>query len=394
MKNCAVICEYNPFHTGHLYQLQRIATNGADNIFCVMSGAFVQSAMPAFCDKAIRAECAVLGGADAVIELPAVFATSSAQGFAEGAVKIIGGIHGISHLAMGAVGPESDILRLAEIKATHIDEFSKMLKIALDGGKSYNAANVAALSALYGKLYPDKCPIDGLLSDPNNILCIEYICALARLCPAVEPMIIQRRGAKHNDDIASDGFVSATAVRNADACGNLGGMRGYIPYNYEKMSLFRAEHAPSMDAYKKMAVFAVKKARAIDIAELRDCSEGMEHLIKNLSAYSDFDTYVDAIVGKRYGKKRVYRLFLDALLGIRKDDIRKNFCTRLLACKKSFDFSLLPSTVKTNNAELKSAAQADTQIKDILEIDNNAVALYNTLCGIDGNYFNYSLVKV
>ena len=79
MKNCAVICEYNPFHTGHKYQLDTLRSMSVDNIFCVMSGDFVQSAMPAFCDKLIRAECAIRGGADAVIELPTIYATAGAQ---------------------------------------------------------------------------------------------------------------------------------------------------------------------------------------------------------------------------------------------------------------------------------------------------------------------------
>ena len=102
MNNCAIICEYNPFHSGHKYQLDVVRAHGASNIVCVMSGQFVQSATPAFCDKALRAECAIIGGADAVIELPAAYATASAQAFAEGAIKIIAAIKNADTLAMGA----------------------------------------------------------------------------------------------------------------------------------------------------------------------------------------------------------------------------------------------------------------------------------------------------
>lgn len=394
MKNCAVICEYNPFHTGHKYQLDTLRSMDIDNIFCIMSGDFVQSAMPAFCDKAIRAECAVRACADAAIELPTVYATAGAQYFAEGAIKIIAGIKDIAYLGMGGVGNQDDIIRLAELKIKHGRRFSDLLKKQLEVGKSYNAATVAALCALYGEFCPNNDGIAELLTDPNNILCIEYITAIDKLCPKLQPIIIQRQGATHTNVSESGLYVSATAIRNAERNGELDKMQRYIPFLFDTIKEQRKNHAPDIALYKSMAVFALKCADPSNIARLRNCSEGMEYLLKNSSQLYDFDEYIEASIGKRYGKKRLYRLFLDILLSIDKTTLDMPFCTRLLACKKDFDFTLLPDCVKTTNAAIKQAASADFQINKVLDVDKKAVSLFNLISRQNGDYFNYSLVKV
>lgn len=394
MKNCAIVCEYNPFHTGHKYQLDVVRGLGFANIFCVMSGSFVQSGLPAFCDKSIRAECAIKGGANAVIELPSVYSTASAQAFAEGGLKIISDIKNISHLAMGAVGNDDDILRVAEIKIKHANEFTSVLKRQLDKGKSYNAATAAALSGIYGKLYPDRTPIDALFNDPNNILCIEYISAINKYCANVQPLILQRKGALYNDCDTDCEYISATAIRNAADNVGIDTVQKYVPYNYDKICDYRRMHSPDIEMYKALALFALKRARPNDITNLRNCSEGMEYLLKNAVQFSDLDKVIDAVTGKRYGKKRIFRLILDLLLNIDKTLTHKQFCTRLLACKSDFDFSLLPSCVKSTNADIKNAAKDNADIKSVLQVDIDATALYNTLCRKDGDYFNYSVIKV
>lgn len=388
MKNCAVITEYNPFHTGHKYQLDVLKAQNFDNIVCVMSGLFVQSAMPAFCDKALRAECAILGGADAVIELPAVYATASAQLFAEGGLKIISAVKNITHLAMGAVGNPDDILRISDTKIKHADKFSATLKSELDCGKSYNAASAAALTQIYSTVYPNRPSAAPLFNDPNNILCIEYISAINKYCANIQPLIIQRKGAQYNDTNTNSECVSATAIRSAD----LNTMQKYIPYYYDKICEQRRSHAPNIELFGKLALYALKRASAEEIKNLRDCSEGMEYLLKNVSQLSSLDEITEAVIGKRYGKKRINRLYLDLLLGIDKTLTSKPFITRLLACSKKFDFSILPDFVKKSNAEIKESAK-NHDISSVLQTDINAVSLYNTLSNIIGDYYNYSVVK-
>lgn len=393
MYNCGIVCEYNPFHTGHYYQLDKVHERGVDNIMCVMSGSFVQSGFPAFCDKAIRAKCAVMGGADAVIELPVTFSTGSAQIFAEGAVRIISAIKDIKYMAMGATADEQTILDIADIKIKCNEKFSAALKTELNAGKSYAVANSIALERVYSTIHPDRA-ISGILNDPNNMLCVEYITAIYRNAATVSPMIIKRLGARHNDLNASGTFISATAIRTAAADDRLCDALPYIPFCRDEILADRQNFAPDSNLYKSIAVYALKHAECDYIATLRNCSEGMEFLLKDNSKTYDFDKIINAVAGKRYSKKRIYRLFCDILFGIDKSMPNSRFCTRLLACKNRFDFSLLPDCVKTSNADIKSAASSDVEIKRNLTADERAVALYNTVSRRSGDYYNYSIIKV
>lgn len=389
MKNCAVITEYNPFHTGHKYQLDVLRAQNFDNLVCVMSGPFVQSAMPAFCDKALRAECAVLGGADAVIELPVVYATASAQLFAEGGLKIISGMKNVTHLAMGAVGDPDDILRVADIKIKYSEKFSAKLKAELDRGKSYNAATATALTQIFADLYPERHSVAPLFNDPNNILCIEYISAINKYCANIDPLIIQRKGALYNDINTDGDYISATAIRASD----INAVQKYIPFNYDKICEQRRSHAADLKLFGKLALYALKKASTEEIKNLRNCSEGMEYLLKSASHLNSLDEITATVVGKRYNQKRINRLYLDLLLGIDKTLTSKPFITRLLACNKKFDFSILPDFVNKTNADIKKSAE-NADIFSVLRADINATMLYNTLSDIIGDYYNYSVVKV
>jgi len=393
MKNCAIVCEYNPFHLGHKYQLDEVCRLGADNIFCMMSGSFVQSGLPALKEKLIRTECKIKGGEAAVIELPTVYATASAQIFAEGALKIISEIKNITHIAMGAVSDSSYILELSEIKTKHTDRFNSLLRAYLEKGISYNTASTAALAELYNELHPDKSSVETVLTDPNNILCIEYISAINKFAPHIEPIIIKRIGVAHNDKEARDGYISATAIRELEHNGQFEKAQSFIPVNFDKIKIARDAHAPDISAYKKIALFALKSSDTQYISRLRNCSEGLEYLLKSVCNSLDFDGIVSYVAGKRYSKKRILRLFLDIVLGIDKQATSKRFCTRLLACDKGLDFTLLPDCVKTNNTSIKNAASADTEISSILRYDEKATALYNTISRIDGDYYNYSLIK-
>lgn len=394
MKNCAIVCEYNPFHSGHKYQINAVRARSVDNIVCVMSGSFVQSATPAFCDKSIRAKCAVLGGADAVAELPVVYATAGAQIFAEGAVKVMRGIKDIAYIAMGASASADEILRLCDVKIKHHTAFTAELKKNLSEGKNYNAASARALATVCSTVYSDKLDVARILVDPNNILSIEYVTAVDKLCANIQPIIIERKGRAYNETEIYGEHISATAIRNEFDRGNAAAIEKYVPFMFDEISQWRNKHAPDIELYKSMAVFAAKTAAIEYIKDLRDCSEGLEYSIKNMSGKCDYDDYTASLTSKRYSKKRINRLFLDILLGINKKSTDMPFVTRLLACKNGFDFSILPDYVKTNNAAIKSAADGADAVREVLSVDINATALYNTLAKLDGDYFNYSVIKI
>ena len=208
MKICAIICEYNPLHNGHLWHIQSArALSGADAVLCVMSGNFTQRGEHAVLDKYTRAKHALLAGADAVIELPAPFATSNAELFAKGAIKLIASIPAVTTLSFGAENAD----KLAFISAGRYlnDEpksVSEEIKRLTATGISYARARAQA--------YAGHIPFD-VLSSPNNILGLEYTKALLALQSNIEILPLQRQGAGYLDGTLHENFSSASAIRSA-----------------------------------------------------------------------------------------------------------------------------------------------------------------------------------
>ena len=179
MKICAVICEYNPFHSGHLYQLSKVPA-GFDRIICVMSGNFVQRAEPAVADKYLRAEIALSCGADMVVENPILYATANGEKFAEGALKVISSLPDVSGLIMSCECDDPSLINaVAEAQATESESFRKNMKDYLGRGLSYATAYCSATAdELSGKFETNK--IKDALSKPNNLLCVEYVKSIIR----------------------------------------------------------------------------------------------------------------------------------------------------------------------------------------------------------------------
>lgn len=205
-----IIAEYNPFHQGHAYQLRAVREairsrfHDEAAIVAVMSGSFTQRGEAAIFDKWQRADLAVRGGCQLVLELPFLFACRSAQDFARGGVRLLQGLGCVETLSFGAESP--DLEPLAE--AARIIDAPKTqaeLHDALRAGTSYAKALTAILEQAGGLA-------EGLLRQPNNILAIEYLRALHRFAPDIEPLLIARRGAGYH--AASLGrFASASAIR-------------------------------------------------------------------------------------------------------------------------------------------------------------------------------------
>ena len=203
MKTVGIICEYNPLHRGHVKQFEMIRQLfGEDTaVVCLMSGNFVQRGAPAIIDKTLRAKAAILSGADLVLELPVTYALSSAEGFAAGGVRLLGGF--CNYLCFGAESADENAL-MQVAQALLCDAFPPLLRRHLDSGKSFPAARQAALEAM---------GIDGtLLTSPTNILAVEYCKAILSQGCAMKPFPIHRGGSYH-DELPDEDNPSATAVR-------------------------------------------------------------------------------------------------------------------------------------------------------------------------------------
>ena len=161
MQLCAIICEYNPLHLGHAWQIEQ-AKRRFGSVVCIMSGSFVQRGEPAVLDKFTRAQCALKAGADAVFALPCLFSLQSAEGFASGAVRLAAGL-GATHLCFGSELVQTQLLsRLAHLSLHEPPALKQALSAALSDGASYPAAFQKAVQQILPSsptkhFYPTPC---------------------------------------------------------------------------------------------------------------------------------------------------------------------------------------------------------------------------------------------
>ena len=314
-----IICEYNPLHLGHQKQIRKIrALFGPETtIVCAMSGNFVQRGAPAIINKSSRAKAAVLCGADLVLELPVTTALSSAEGFAAGGVRILGKL--CDYLCFGA--ETADAQALWETAGALLrPDFSPLLREQLDTGKSFPAARQAALEAMGAR--------SDLLSQPNNILGIEYCKAILSQGSSMKPLPIHREGSYHAE-IADHENPSATAVRNLML----------IAHNWSRCvpkqcrELFDRAPLHSLAAGER-AILA--KLRTMTDAEFDALPYGSEGLWRKFmhacGQEANLESIISATKSKRYTRTRIDRMVMCAFLGITKDMLEAEVpYTRVLA---------------------------------------------------------------
>ncbi len=210
-----IICEYNPFHNGHLYQIKKVREIFGENcgIIAVMSGSFVQRGEVAIMDKWSRTKVAILaGGVNVVIELPALYATASAEFFATGAIACIEATGVCDYLVFGSETSDIESLKkIAKVLSAEPDEYKILLKDNLSLGLSYPAAVIQALSSYNSSLNPES-----ILSGSNNILAVEYIKAIYRNKDStLKPFAIKRSGQNYLDSTIPEANIlrSASSIR-------------------------------------------------------------------------------------------------------------------------------------------------------------------------------------
>ena len=217
-----IIAEYNPFHKGHAYQIEQTRKLTGDRyVLVIMSGDFVQRGAPAVFDKYARTQMALLGGSDAVLELPSYFACGSAEYFAKGAVGILDALSCVDHLCFGSEsGDALSCQKLGEILSREPEEFQNFLRQSLKEGLPFPAARKSALKKYLEARHDQSFSgdalfsgIENLLDSPNNLLGIEYCKALSRLNSRISPVTVKREGAGYHDESLSQPLSSATAVR-------------------------------------------------------------------------------------------------------------------------------------------------------------------------------------
>lgn len=315
MQTAGIIIEYNPMHDGHLYLLEQVREQlGADTAFVgVMSGNFVQRGDFALLRKHARARAAVENGVDLVLELPLPWAVSSAERFARGGVEILTATGVVTHLAFGSeCGDAAALERLAA--ALHHAAFPALLWQELERGDSFAAARQRALAQLVS-------PEDAaLVSDPNNILGVEYCKALAERASAVRPLTVRRAGTPYHSTDLVGAQPSATLLRTLLRSGERDRALALMPpvvrriYGEEEA----AGRAPVFRENAERAMLA--RLRSMTEADFARLDEGQEGLYRRLYEASrsacSIEDLLNAAKTRRYAYTRLSRMVLWAYLSL------------------------------------------------------------------------------
>lgn len=307
MKITGIIAEYNPFHNGHAYQLQTVKQD-SDGVVCMMSGSFVQRGTIAVTDKWTRARMALSAGADLVFELPVCYVLSSAEGFASGAVALFNATGVIDTLCFGSEsGDIRPLQKAAMLLESEPEEISIKFKKALSTGMSYPSARQKAWKGI----------IDSdLLSQPNNILALEYLRALIRTHSPITATTIKRSDHGYHSDTPYGQFASASAIRSmmedATAC------RPYLPeavYEILKQA-YDSGDAPLQADKLDTALFSVLYREGADyLCEINGITEGLQNRILSfLPTSSTAKDLIEQVKTKRYPYTRLERILSGTLL--------------------------------------------------------------------------------
>lgn len=408
MKTVGLITEYNPFHNGHAYHIEKAKMlTGADRVIVVMSGDFVQRGAPAVMPKHLRTESALLSGASLIIELPVCFATGSAEYFAQGSISLLNQLGCIDSICFGSECGDLHLLKeIAQILADEPIEYQTTLKQALKEGASFPAARQEALN-----IYSDK--YSEIIASPNNILGIEYLKALAKIHSKMEPFTIKRIGAGYHDMDIDEQFSSATAIRSdiyqlADVNSSseslpLTHIQTQVPSSCHELmkKKYQTRYPVKADDFSLLLKAKLLSETAGSLSHYLDMSPELANRILRLrNDYLSFEQFCDLLKTKELTRSRISRSFIHVLLGITNDwltamkapapyarilGFRRDHAGLLGILKRTSDIPLITSPAR--------AVLADTAYQ-MLELDIYASDLYESvITDLYGTPFHNELTK-
>ncbi len=315
MNLAAIISEYNPFHNGHKYHIEKTRELGATHVVAVMSPNFVQRGECAVFDKFTRARVAVENGVDLVIELPSAYALSCAENFALGAVKLINSIGCVDFLSFGSeVGKLNPLIEAS--KLTETDDVKRLIKLKLEDGVSFPKARTDALKEVYSN------EISKIFEKPNNLLAIEYLKAMSKSNSSYNAVTIKRNGVEHDSKIKNFEMASASYIRNSILNSHI------IPQNSVPCNAFDKymeeickKNAPThLKNAEKAIIYKLRSMKVEEIRNLPDISEGLENrIVQAANKCTSIEELFEQIKSKRYTMARIKRIICCAFNDIERD---------------------------------------------------------------------------
>lgn len=384
MRTVAVIAEYNPFHNGHLYQLECAKRRtGADRAVVLMCGDYTQRGEPAIIDKYSRAESALRAGADLVIMMPVSIATSGAQMYADGCIKILDSLGCIDFLSFGCeCGNIGQLKIISDFFMDPPEGYLRYVNQKISEGMTYAAARQAALVMSEKDAGSDLIDIL-VIESPNNILGIEYLKALAENDSRIEPSPVTRMGSGHDEENkAHDGFcemlgrngehvrlrtASASAIRRSIGEGRIQDIKDYVPEESYRMIVDSGGSCPvNADDYSLLLHDRIVNHTSEELSEYYECSPELADRIKKREVgFTSFTGFAQLLKTKEMTYSRISRVLMHIVLGIKETPKRPEYI-RVLGFRESagdlmHEISLrsaVPMITKAADAEAKLSPEA------------------------------------
>jgi len=330
MKVLGIVVEYNPFHNGHLFHLQKAKELiRPDYTIAVMSGNFCQRGEPAIIDKFSRAEIALKMGVDVVFELPTVYAIQDAGGFARGAIGVLDGTGVVTDIVFGSESNDIEFLKkIAEILHEQPDFYNQFLHEELKKGYSFPNARKYALMRYVEELKimdPEKVK---LIERSNDILGLEYVRAILDLGSNITPHTIKRVGADYKEEEFKGRLSSATSIRKLVREGKMDLVRESVPeesFEVIRRELEEGRGPVFLEDMEKLLLGIMRLKDRDDFSKLYGFSEGLDERFHRFSRVSsNIEEFMEKVKSKRFTFTRIRRLMLYALFEMRKDFVERS----------------------------------------------------------------------
>ncbi len=336
MRSAGIICEYDPFHKGHEYQIKSLRESGVDTVVCLMSGNATQRGGLAVADKYTRAAAALASGADLVLELPFPYSSASAEYFAAAGVCLLDSL-GVNELNFGSERGEMELLKsVAEVTAT--SEFDAAYRNMLEADPTVGTAR--AYADAYRELTGHE-----LAGGPNDILALSYIKAALRSRSELELTTVKRTGAGFSEtELRANEYPSATALRRAFAMGDFDKAFEGLPNGSARVYERAAEQGAFPTDMSKLDAAVLSFFRLCDPASLENIAEASGgiagRLCSSARTATSFEEMLERAATKRYTDARLRRAALFCLLGVTVDDLRTApiYTTLLAADRRGREF--------------------------------------------------------
>lgn len=304
MHKIGIICEYNPLHNGHLYQIKKIKETYKDSLIIVcLSSCFMQRGEASILNKWDKTRLAIESGVDLVLELPFAFATQYQDIFAKGALTILNHLK-IDTLVFGSECDDVELLKnLASVQLKD-ESYNYLVKRYLDLGLNYPTSLSKALFDISGVK----------LDKPNDLLALAYVKEIIKNNYDIEPFSIRRTSDYHNSNLDSD-IVSASTIRKLLKDGV--NVNNYLPYNiYDYLS--------EIDEDKYFALLKYQIINNVDcLDKFQTVDEGIENrIIKYINMVNSKEELILKVKSKRYTYNKINRMFTHILTNFTKEDAK------------------------------------------------------------------------